>query len=113
MLVRAAETFSAERRREEWWKTVESVALAHAKLVSGKTSRCAIMTTYVDDCDLDAAKPLRALVWNVVRTQFAAKDPVQMQKFLVLCVKLGTVPPRVVVSDAPRVSARRRSWKTL
>ena len=40
------------------------------------------MTTYVDDCDLDAAKPLRSLVWKVVRTQFAAKDPVQMQKFL-------------------------------
>ena len=40
------------------------------------------MTTYVDDCDLDSAKPLRSLVWKVVRTQVAAKDPVQMQKFL-------------------------------
>ena len=84
VLVRAAETFSAEPWREEWWKTAESVtdALAHAKSVSGKSSRCAIMTTYVDDCDLDAAKPLRTLVLKVVRTQFAAKDPVHMQKFL-------------------------------
>ena len=40
------------------------------------------MSTYVDDCDLDAAKPIRTLVWKVVRTQFAAKDPVQMQKFV-------------------------------
>ena len=40
------------------------------------------MTTYVDDCDLDAAKPLRTLIWKVVRTQLASKDPVQMQKFL-------------------------------
>ena len=40
------------------------------------------MTTYVGDCDLDAAKPLRTLVWKVVRTQFAAKDPVHMQKIL-------------------------------
>ena len=40
------------------------------------------MTTYVDDCDLDAAKPLRSLVWKVVRIQFAAKHPVQMQTFL-------------------------------
>ena len=31
-------------------------ALAHAKSVSGRSPRCAIMTT-VDDCDLDAAKP--------------------------------------------------------
>ena len=77
VLVRAAETFSAEPWREEWWKTAESVtdASAHAKSVSGKSSRCSIMNTYVDDCDLDAAKPLRTLVWKVVRTQFAAKDP--------------------------------------
>ena len=40
------------------------------------------MTTYVDDCDLDTAKPLRTLVGKVVRTQLAAKDPVQMQKIL-------------------------------
>ena len=83
VLVSAAETFSAEPWREKWWKTAESVtdALAHAKSVSGKSSRCAIVTTYVDGCDLDAAESLRALVWKVVRTQFAAKDPVQMQKF--------------------------------
>ena len=83
VLVRAAETFSAEPWREEWWKTAESLtdALAHEKSVSGKSSRCAIMTTYVDDCDLDAAKPLRALVWKVVRTQSAAKHPVNLQKF--------------------------------
>ena len=84
VLVSAAETFSAEPWRAEWWRTAESVtdALTHAKSISGKSSRCAIMTTYVDDCDLDAAKPLRSLVWKVVLTQVAAKDPVQMQKFL-------------------------------
>ena len=64
VLVRA-ETLSAEPWRNEWWKTTESVtdALAHVKSISSKSSRCAIMTTYVDDCDLDAAKPLRSLVW--------------------------------------------------
>ena len=38
VLVRAAETFSAEPWREEWLKTAESVtdALAHAESVSGK-----------------------------------------------------------------------------
>ena len=41
-----------------------------------------MMTTYVDGCDLDAAKALRTLVWKVVRTQSAAKYPVQMEKFL-------------------------------
>ena len=72
------------------------------------------MTTYVDDRDLDAAQPLRALVRKVVRTQFAAKDPVQMQTmFLVLCVKPGTVPPRAVVFDSLWVITHRRSWKTL
>ena len=40
------------------------------------------MTTYVRECDLDAAKRLRTFVWKVVRTQSAAKDPVQKQKFL-------------------------------
>ena len=73
MLVRAAETFSAEPWRDEWWRTAESV---HAKSVSGKSSRCAVVATYVDDCDLDAAKPLRTLVWKVVRTQLTTKDPV-------------------------------------
>ena len=65
VLVRAAETFSVEPWREGWWKRAQSVtdALAHAKLV-----------TYVDDCDLDAAKPLRTLIWKVVRTQCAAKN---------------------------------------
>ena len=84
VLVRAAETFSAEPWREEWWKTAQSVtaALAHAKSVSGRSSRCAIMTTFGDDCDFDAAKPLRTLVWKVVRAQSAAKDQTQMQKFL-------------------------------
>ena len=38
------------------------------------------MATHVDDCDPDAAKPLRTLVWKVVRTQFTSKDPVQMQE---------------------------------
>ena len=115
VLVRAAETFSAEPWREEWWKTAEWVtdALTHAKSASGKSSRCAIMTTNVDDCDLDAEKPLRTLVWNVVRTQFAAKDSVQMQKFLGVVREAWTVPPRVVVSDSLRVITKRRSWKTL
>ena len=51
----------------------------------------------MDDRDLDAAKPLRTLIWKVVRTQFTAKDPAQMQKFHVSCAKPGLVPPRVVV----------------
>ena len=34
------------------------------------------MTTYIDDGDVDAAKALCTLVWNVVRTQFNIKDPV-------------------------------------
>ena len=40
------------------------------------------MITFAGDCDLDVAKPLRALDWKVVRTQFAAKDRVQTQTFL-------------------------------
>ena len=43
VLVRDAETFSAEPSRDdEWWKTAESGtdALTHAKSVSGKSSRC-------------------------------------------------------------------------
>ena len=53
-LVRVAETFSLEPWLEDWRKTAESVtdALAHAKSISGKSWRCAIMATHVDDCDL-------------------------------------------------------------
>ena len=42
MLVRSAETFSAEPWREEWWKAAESEAdaLAHAKSVSDKFETC-------------------------------------------------------------------------
>ena len=114
VLVRAAETFQAEPWREEWWKTAESVtdALAHAKSVSGRNPRCAVMTTYVDDCDRGAAKPLRTLVWKVVRTQIAAKDPVQMQKFL------GVVREAWDSTSSCRglrlkVITQRRFWKTL
>ena len=32
--------------------------------------------------DLEVAKPLRTLIWKIVRTQVAAKDLVQMQTFL-------------------------------
>ena len=100
--------------RREWW-TAESVtdALVHAKSVLGKSSRCATMTTHVDDCDLNSAKPLRALVWKVVRTQFAAKDPVQMQKFLGVVQEAWDSASSVVVSDSLKVITQRRSWKTL
>ena len=72
-------------------------------------------TTYVDDCDMDAAKPLRALVWKVVRTQFAANDPLQMQKILGVVREAWTriVPPRVVVFDPLRAITLQRSWNTL
>ena len=108
VLVRAAGTSSAEPRREERWNTAELVtdALAHAESVSGKSSRCAIVTTNVDDYDLDAAKPLSVVVWRKI--QFKCK-----KIFMVLCVKPGTVPPRVVVFDSLRVITQRRSWKTL
>ena len=59
-------------------------------------------------CDVDAAKPLRALVWKVVRTQFAATDPVQMHIFL------GVVREAwagVVVFVSIRAITQRRSWK--
>ena len=39
------------------------------------------MTTCVDDCDLDAAKPLRALIGRWCGPQIAVKDPAQMQNF--------------------------------
>ena len=80
MLVRAAETFSAEPWRDEWWTTSESGtdALTHSKSVSGKRSRCPIMTTHVDDCDLDGAKALRTLVW-----ESAVQNSLQMQIFFV------------------------------
>ena len=57
-------------------------ALANAKTVSIRSLQRAIMTTYVDACDVDAARALRTLVWNVVRTKFNAKDPVHTQEFL-------------------------------
>ena len=51
-------------------------------LVSGKSSKCVVMTTYIDDCHLETAKPFRTLVWKVTRTQCAAQDPREMQIFL-------------------------------
>ena len=41
-----------------------------------------IMTTYVADCALDAAKAPRTLDWEVVRNQFNANYPEQAQHFL-------------------------------
>ena len=55
------------------------------------------MATCVDDCDLGAAKLLRALIWKVVQTQFAAKGSVQMQKCLgVVRKRVEGVHERVV-----------------
>ena len=76
-------------------KTAVSVtdAPAHAKSVSGKSSRCAVMTTYVDECDLDEAEPLRTLVWKVGRTQLCRERPsARCENFLVSCAKPGLVP---------------------
>ena len=53
--MRAADTFSAEFWRNEAWRTVTE-ALTHAKTVSRRSSRCAIMTTNDNDCDEDAVK---------------------------------------------------------
>ena len=70
------------------------------------------MTTYADDCDLDAAKPLRSLIWKVVRTKFAAKDPVQMQKFVCVVREALTVTSlgrgtRLIKSDHKEDLGRR------
>ena len=64
-------------------------ALTHAKTVSGRSSQWSIMTTFVDDCDLDAAKALRTLVWKVVRTQFNANDPLLIISSWVSCERHG------------------------
>lgn len=71
-VVKAAENFSAEPWLCDDGRMPEPVAdqLAHARSVAGRASRCAVMATYVDDCDLDAAKPLRSLVWRIVRVMF-------------------------------------------
>ena len=68
--VRAAENFRAEPWRSDAWRTTETVteALAYAKTVSIRSSQ--------------RAMALRTLVWNVVRTQFNAKEPVHTQEFL-------------------------------
>ena len=44
--------------------------------------QCVVISFYVNDCDLDAVKALRALVWKIFRTHFNVKDPVHMQKLL-------------------------------
>ena len=56
--------------------------LDHYKKVAGTAAKCAVITTYVDDCDLDAAKPLRSLMWKVIRVFFESSDPAETQKFL-------------------------------
>ena len=113
VLVWAAETFSAEPRRAEWWRTAESVkdALTHAKSISGKSSRCAIMTTYVDDCDLDAASLAR--LEGCANTICCKKTRYKCRNFLVSCVKPGMDLLRVVVCVSLRVITQRRSWRTL
>eukprot|EP00959_Pyramimonas_sp_CCMP1952_P316405 6622303-Pyramimonas_sp.AAC.1 len=40
------------------------------------------MATYVDDCELDAQKKHRPMIWNIIRVMFASKDPETVQKFL-------------------------------
>ena len=115
MLVRAAETISAEPWRDEWWTTAESVtdALTHSKSVSGKRSRCPIMTTHVDDCDLDGAKALRTLVWESRANIICRQKFIASADFLRLpWAEPGSVLPRVVVCVSPRAMTQRRSWRT-
>ena len=81
VLVRAAETFSAEPWRDEWWKTAGNGCTGSREVSLKQELQMCGHDQYVYDCALEAVKPLRTLVRKVVRTQFAAQDPVHMQEF--------------------------------
>ena len=90
VLVRGAEALSAEPWQEERWKAAESVAdaLAHTKQVSSRSSRCAVMTTYVDDCGLDKTKPLRTSSGKTCEHNFPRKTQCKCRSSSVSCAKL-------------------------
>ena len=70
-------------------RSAEDKELEQRKRSAGTAAKCAAMATYVDDCNMDAKKQLRSLMWNVIRLMFKSDDPADVQKILGL-VRLDT-----------------------
>eukprot|EP00974_Lingulodinium_polyedra_P075593 7325114-Lingulodinium_polyedra.AAC.1 len=62
--------------------TDDSQRLIALKRQAGSADKCAVLATYVDDCDLDAKKQLRSLRWKIIRIYFNSDEPADVQKFL-------------------------------
>ncbi len=42
---------------------------------AGSSAKCALMSTYVDDCTMDAKAGLAGTLWDVIRLLFVSDDP--------------------------------------
>lgn len=61
---------------------VGKVDLEAIKRSVGTSSKCALMSTYVDDCSMDAKGSVAGPLWEAIRTLFASDDPADVQRIV-------------------------------
>ena len=53
-----------------------------AKRRAGSSTKCALMSTYVDDCTMDAKAGLAGQLWDMIRLLFLSDDPADVQRIV-------------------------------
>ncbi len=47
---------------------------------AGTSAKCALMSTYVDDCTMDVKSGLASVLWSTIRLIFVSDDPAYVQR---------------------------------
>ena len=75
-------TPSDDNIQQPWSEVFKKCEAAPQQPNKLSSQNCSTMATYVDDCQLDAHKKKRKLIWDVIRLMFASKAPEVVQQFL-------------------------------
>ena len=49
---------------------------------AGSSAKCGLMSTYVDDCTMDAKAGLAGMLWETIRLLFLSDDPADVQRIV-------------------------------
>jgi hypothetical protein len=49
---------------------------------ASSSTKCALMSTYVDDCSMDAKSSYAGSLWNAIRLLFVSDDPAEVQRIV-------------------------------
>ena len=73
---------------------------------AGSSAKCALMSTYVDDCTMDAKAGLAGMLWETIRLLFLSDDPADVQRIV------GLARAETLVRGVPQAAlSRRTTWR--